>query len=169
MPIEPTNLADSIFYHLEKAAYALADAMASTHEIQEIFLQKKDMEFEDWVIKLRHLLAQIDQEVYLHCGINVFKNGLHAMANLPELMINPEEQLDDMPNLVLKAAEAFGICFDQVVKTFIQDLQTPGKEQDTEGVPPETKQAKIIELCRECTELILNEFGLRGSDIARIY
>jgi hypothetical protein len=169
MPIEPASLADPIYYHLEKGTYALADAMASTHEIQEIFLQKKDMEFEDWVIKLRHLLAQIDQGIYLHCGIDVFKNGLHAMANLPETIINPEEQLDDMPKQVLEAAKAFGISFDQVVKTFCQDNQTLGREQDLESLPPENKQAKIIQLCKECTELILNEFGLKGSDIARIY
>lgn len=169
MPIKPAGLADPIYYRLEKAADALADAMASTHEIREIFLQKKDWKFEDWGIKLRHLLAQIDQEVFLHCGIDVFKNGLHAMANLPELMINPEEQLDDMPSKVLEEAKAFGISFDQAVKTFCQDSQTPGREQDLESLPPAINQAKIIQLCKECTELILNEFGIKGSDIARIY
>jgi hypothetical protein len=157
---------DINFKHLTRAAYALADALFSTHEIREIFIQDKDMDFEEWSQSIRNLLTLIDMQISIDCGISVIWTGLHACLDFPKTKENQGDyQVAYKP--ILGDARQFGGAFCQVIKDIIsieKEMVLPPKRNQTEKSAAET-----IDLCQQMVYLIFNDLGIQSADLASIY
>jgi hypothetical protein len=154
------------FQHLVKTAYALADSLACTHEIEEIYIPQKDMSLKNWIEAMRHLLAQIDTELVQVCGIPIFRLGLHpklsaSIYNSKTVGNVPVE----IPQEMQEAVSQFGQAFDQVAKDI---WQGPRDVQTLPGTAPDLP-AEIINLARQMVDLILNDLGFKGKDFDQIY
>lgn len=169
MSTEINQAYQSLYIHLEKTAYDLADAMAATSEIREFLLQRKNMDFKDWVTKFRHLLSGIDRIIYQQSEQCVFLTGLHSLVEIPPLEEQAGETWDDVPLETRKAATTFGKTFREMLDLIDHGKFDPQLIAGQKTPRFKKKQDLRVFLCKEFTELILNEFGLHSTDIAKLY
>ncbi len=154
---------------LIKSAYALADALSSTHEIKEFFSQKKDMTFEAWGAALHHLVSKMDQIILKECGFLVFQVGLHNRIDRSENLRQSEGSPTPVSPQIVSAALHFGSAMRQVIDNF-QSIDDPNRRPSfDEDNRLMDHSDEIIDLCHQMVNLIINDLGIKNTDLARIY
>lgn len=154
---------------LIKSAYALADALSATHEIKEIYSQKKDMTFEEWGAATHHLVSKMDQIILKECGFLVFKVSLHNYIDRTENLSLSKGSLEAVSPQIYSAALHFGSAMRQVFDNF-QPIADPDRSPSVdESNRMMARTNEIIDLCQQMVNLILNDLGIKSTDLARIY
>ena len=164
-----TGIPNHDFLHLTKTAYSLADTLACTPEIKEIYIPNKDMTLDEWTKAVHLLLALIDQLIINECGIPVFQLGLHSrMQNLTSDQTSKISAIS-IPKVIQEAVMPFGNAFCQMVKEIQLRHRGEADSPPINSEQPDEASDVIIDLCKQMVNLIINELGLKSADLAKIY
>lgn len=155
------------YLQLIRSAYQLADVLASTRIMNEVFVLKKDMSYDVWASSVQNLLKSIDSLLAAQCSIQIFKSALHE-----KLVFKQEQDAPALPTLPAEVRQA-AVWMGENFQKAMEQIDQPGLPNTV--APFEQRRlakdtiAAILELCISVVDIILGDLGLKRVDLAKIY